>query len=86
MEHIKMEYPNFIKVKMFVKDKDDKDMLGELRINPVCISSYYEGFHGDTDKRVTVIYVAGNRYLLDMTIEEVDEMMENIDRGMSIKE
>ena len=81
-----MEYPNFIKVPMFVTGKDGKDVLGKLRINPIAVSSYFEGFHGENDNPITVIIVGGSKYLLDMTVQEVDDMMEHIDRGMSIKE
>jgi len=84
----KMEYANFVKVIMLTKGKDNENTFGKLRINPMSISSYFEAFdtRGEKIVPITAMCVGGSTYYLDMKIEEVDEMMDSIDRGFSIKE
>ncbi len=86
----KMEYPNFIKTTCWVTAKDgDKLYPLKVRISPISISSYIQDILIDSDGTKidsTRVFVGGMSYNLRMTVEEVDEMMENIDRGMSIKE
>jgi len=83
----KMEYPAFLKLPILMKGKDGEDKIGELRVNPMMISSYYGGYNsGDKDREITMIYVSGQSYMIDMKMSEVNEMMENIERGMSIKD
>lgn len=84
----KMDMPGFIKT--FCTGKiDDKHIKVAVRINPMSISSYAENGEVNIDGEstpVTLVYVGGSTYNVCMSIKEVDEMMENIERGMSIKE
>jgi hypothetical protein len=87
----KIEYPSFINVTIKMKGRNEGDahVWGRARINPIAISSYYEAFEdegNETTARVTAIIVYGNLFVVNMTIEEVDEMMQNIERGFSINE
>lgn len=85
----KMEMPNFIKTKCIMSFKEDGSMRKiDCRINPLHITSYYYSFYNDggDKKDATAMYIGGVYYLIDMTVSEVDEMIESIDRGMSIKE
>lgn len=86
----KMELPNFVKTHCHASFGKDKMVKLKLRINPMQISSYVEEHfvltEGSVPIEATRIFVGGQPYVIDMKIEEVDEMIENIERGMSIKE
>lgn len=87
MENLaKMELPAFLMLNHISRGKNEGEYVSvRARINPVHITSYVETFNME-DKKMVAIFVAGQTYIVDMTIEEVDAMMENIDRGVSIRE
>jgi len=82
----KMDLPAFVKIKIHAKG-NDKEYLLKARINPFHISSYWESAIKvqNEDVPITCVIVGSERYNVDMTIEEFDEMIKNIDRGLSIK-
>ena len=85
----KMELPNFIRTKAVVwYGDDDEPTIVECRINPFHISSYYENrlHHKGKTVKITVVYCGSATYNLEMSISEIDDMMENVDRGLSMKE
>lgn len=87
-EQAKMEYPAFIKTTCIVTVKDESDHKKiKVRINPAAVTSYVESFYkkGEDVIMCSVIYCGGTSYLVDMTIDEMDKMMEEIDRGFSVK-
>lgn len=86
----KVEMPNFLKLPAFAQGRDGRFFEVKARLNPSSIYSYTEGFMDDdgglSTKPVTIIYCAGNKFWVDMTIDEVDRMMEEIDRGLTIND
>ncbi len=88
---LKAELPNFLMITTIGKGKEELDYIDiKTRINPYHITSYCEGFldnyKGDSTRKVTIMYVSGVQYWVDMSIEDVDEMMRNIDRSLSFNE
>lgn len=87
-EEQKLEYPNFIKVNSYVKtsNPDDGYLLVKTRINPMSITSYFSMLLSldGVNKDITGMHVGGSVYYIDMTIEQVDNMMDAIDRTLSI--
>ncbi len=92
MEQImKAELPNFVKIVCISKGKEEGEWISfNSRINPYHITSYYEAFilsyKGEAVKKVVVFTVGGNSFSVDMTVEEADKMMDDIDRSLSFKE
>lgn len=91
-DEAKIEYPNFIKTTIiaFIEDAGSKKAISlKVRINPLSITSYVEGIYRNENneaKPCTVMYAGGTAYNLEMNIEEVDEMMQNIERGFQINQ
>jgi hypothetical protein len=83
----KMELPEFVKVHIWATVNGKNHQL-KGRINPFHISSYCgAAIKGDdgVDIPATRVIVGGQDYVVTMTIEEFDEMIDNIDRGLSLK-
>jgi len=61
--------------------------LAKTRVNPYHITSYIDAvipnYNGKEDYIGTAIFCGGQAYIVDMTIEEVDKMMDSIDRSLS---
>ncbi len=85
-EDAKMELPEFVQVYVYATVGEKNHKL-KCRINPFHVSSYTETAikEGDGEIPVTYVMVGSKDYLVAMTIEEFDEMMDNIDRGLSLK-
>jgi hypothetical protein len=85
MSIIKAELPNFVQVTGLMKGVEiDKYIEFKVRINPYHINSYHEATAGT--KNIVVFNVSGLSYLVNMTIEEADKMMQEIDRSLSFNE
>lgn len=89
-EITKADLPSFVKVKNIGPGRDKGEWVEvEARFNPFYVTSYYERFlenyKGEELKKVICFIVASAAYYVDMTIEEADKMMEDIDRGLSYK-
>lgn len=88
---IKASLPNFVKLTTISVGKEKGEWVEtQARINPYHITSYFETFltnyKGEDVKKCIGFYVGSNPFVIDMTIDEADEMIENIDRGLSFKE
>lgn len=88
---IKASLPNFVKITTISGGKEKGDWVEtKARINPYHITSYFETFvtnyKGEDVKKCVGFYVGSYPFVVDMTIEEADEMIENIDRSLSFKE
>jgi len=88
---MKAELPNWLMVTHVAKGKQEGEWaLAKARLNPYQISSYVEifltNYMGEEVKKMILIYCGGAAYCVDMTIEEADEMMSNVDRSMSFNE
>lgn len=84
----KIEMPNFIHTTCIMSLKEGGNAVKlPVRINPYHITSYYGASYIDDDKEMlcTIIYCGGKSYTIDMKIEEVDEMLEDVDKSISIK-
>lgn len=83
--------PNFLKIKHIAKGKEEGDWVSvDVRINPYNIHCYMERFilkyNGEDIKKVTAIFVANDIFFVDMTIEEADKMMEDIDKAITFND
>jgi hypothetical protein len=90
-EFQKIDQPSYVKITAISKGIKEEDFVFfKARFNPYNVASYYETFfqknQGQDIKKVVCFVVSGVSFCVDMTIEEADEMMENIDRSLSIKE
>lgn len=91
MEGVKANLPNFVNIISVSRGRNEGEWVElNARINPYHITSYHEVFlkdyKGSDLKKVTCFYVAGNSYCVDMTIEEADQMIQDIDRSLYFKE
>ncbi len=81
----KMEYPQLVKVTIY-GSKGGKDYKLRARINPFHITSYCESAIQNEGDEIpcTWVVVGGQSYNVAMSIEEFDEMMDSIDKGIKI--
>ncbi len=82
----KMELPQFVHVPIVMRKSEsieDGFIKTKARMNPFHISSYSASKYGESP--CVCCIVGGTSYYVDMTIEEFDEMIGNIDRGLTLK-
>lgn len=85
---------NFIKIPAIFLKKEGNEYLKEeaewitieIRINPFYVTSYYPVFFEEQQKPATSIYVNGVSFRIDMEVEQFDELIQNADRSMKLKE
>jgi len=83
-----IRYSDFVRTFSVVSVKKDNTVAkSRLRFNPFLVSSYYESFYQNegVEIPITIAIVGGASYMVDMTIEEFDDMMSKVDRGMKIE-
>lgn len=88
---IKADQPNFVKIVGIGQGKEKGDWCDvQIRFNPYYVTSYHEAFvdnyKGEDMKKIVVFHVGSASYFIEMTIEEANSMMEDIDRSLSFKE
>jgi len=87
MGTINARFAGFIKCTGFVAYDGGKILEVKLRINPNSITSYFgnEIDINGVKKPVTTVYCV-HPYYVDMTLDEFDKCMEEIERGISFEE
>ena len=88
MEEIKAHFAGFLNVTALATDHDGNEITIRVRLNPNTIYSYAESqasFKDGSRKDVTVVY-CGERFTVDLPIEEFDKFIQNVDRGISFEE
>lgn len=84
MSEIKGQYSGFLNLEGIYYSKENGKSPYKLRVNPIHIIYYYEGWLSqDTSMPCVIIYAGGEKHLLDTTIEEFDKFMETVERGIS---
>lgn len=88
---MKANMPNFLKITHIGKGKEEGDWVKvKVRINPYNIHCYMEAFitkyEGKDVKKMIAIFVSNDVFYVDMTIEEADKMMEDIDRTITFND
>lgn len=80
------KFAGFIKTKALAKANNAQSYQEiDIRINPMAITSYAYGQRVDTGDEIVTIYVGGVCYSLPMTLKEVDDMMDEIERGFTLE-
>lgn len=88
---IEAKMPNFLKINHIGGGKEKGEWaIVKVRINPYNIYCYMEifiqNYNGQEIKKVVALHVANDIFIVDMTIEEADKMMEDIDRSLTFNE
>ncbi len=88
---MKADQPNFLFITHISKGRKEGEwQSAKTRINPFHITSYTETFllnyEGHEFKKMVGIFVSSQVFIVDMTIEEVDKMMSEIDRSLTFEE
>lgn len=83
--------PNFLKIESIAKGKKEGEwVIVKVRVNPYNIHCYMEFFitnyKGQDIKKIVALFVSNEVFYVDMTIEEADQMMEDIDRTITFNE
>jgi hypothetical protein len=85
---VKARFAGFLKVNGIIKFNNDTYAQTKFRLNPNAITSYYAcEFKPDNEepKQMVMVY-CGHPYMVDMSLEEFDKCMEEIERGISFEE
>ncbi len=90
MSEIKAHYSPFLNVLIWAVGKEEKDVLKiKCRLAPNSISCYYEAFQnieGEAEPRRITYVICGSGFKVDLPIEEFDELMQTVERGMSFED
>jgi len=83
-------YSPFLNVLIWAVDKEGKETLKiKCRLNPTSISSYYEAFQnfeGEKEPRRITYVICGRGFKVDLPIEEFDELMQSVERGLTFED
>jgi hypothetical protein len=88
MGEIKARFAGFLKLNGIISFGEGKYVSTRFRLNPNAITSYYATEFiptGEDPKQMVTVY-CGHPYMVDMSLEEFDKCMEEIERGISFEE
>lgn len=89
MPEIKAQFSPFLNVLIWAEDREGKEFKVKCRLNPNQISCYYEAFQdieGGAEPRKITCVICATRFKVDLPIEEFDELMQSVERGISFED